>query len=220
MPTTLYDSGAEEEKRNKGLPQTSIVPGIVKNNCDLIIQGKVLVRIPSLDQEVWARMVATGAGNGTGQFHAPNVKDEVLVALVHADPVDAYIIGGMWSTTVTPPTPLRVPTNVPTKRIIRTGLTPKVGHQIEFDDALQSITITSSPPEAEQKIKMDPTGITLENQAGTVKISMSNVTQTISIEAATGIELKAKAFINLRAKLISIESEGPCVISGKPVKIN
>jgi uncharacterized protein involved in type VI secretion and phage assembly len=219
MPTTLYDSGAEEERRNKGLPQTSIAPGIVKNNCDLIRQGKVLVRIPSLDQEVWARLTATGAGNGTGHFHVPNTKDEVLVALVHADPVDAYIIGGMWSTQVSPPIP-PVPTDGPTKRVIRTGLTAEVGHQIEFDDLQQSITITSSPPGFEQKIKMDPKGITLENQTGTIKISMNNATQIISIEAVTGIELKAEAFIKLGAKLISIESEGPCVISGKPVKIN
>lgn len=219
MPTTLYDNGAQAEKQNKGLPHTSIAPGIVKNNCDLIRQGKVLVRIPSLDQEVWARLTATGAGNGTGHFHVPNTKDEVLVALVHADPVDAYIIGGMWSTQVTPPIP-PVPTDGPTKRIIRTGLTAEVGHEIEFDDALQSITITSSPPGFEQKIKMDPKGITLQNESGTIKISMSNVTQIISIEAATGVELKAEAFIKLSAKLISIESDGPCVISGKPVKIN
>src|SRR5262245_23519729 len=164
-------------------------------------------------------MTGMGAGMGTGHFHVPNTKDEVLVALVHADPVDAYIIGGMWSTLVTPPIPL-VPTDVPTKRIIRTGLTPKVGHQIEFDDALQSITITSSPPEAEQKIKMDPKGITLENQTGTVKISMSNEMQIISIEATTGIELKAETFIKLRANAIFIEADGSCVISGKPVKIN
>jgi hypothetical protein len=141
------------------------------------------------------------------------------VALVHADPVDAYIIGGMWSTSVSPPI-APVPTNGPTKRIIRTGLNASSGHQIEFDDALQSITITSSPPAAEQKIKMDPTGITLENKAGTVRISMSNLTQSITIQAATGIELKADAFIKLSAKLISIESDGPCVVSGKPVKIN
>jgi uncharacterized protein involved in type VI secretion and phage assembly len=219
MPKTLYDNGAQEEKRNKGLPQTSIAPGVVKNNCDLIGHGKVLVRIPSLDQEVWARLTATGAGKGTGHFHVPNLNDEVLVALVHADPVDAYIIGGMWSTQVSPPTPAITP-GTPTKRVIRTGLTAEVGHQIEFDDVLQSITITSSPPGFEQKIKMDPKGITLENEAGTVKISMSTATQIISIEAVAGIELKADAFIKLGAKLISIESEGPCVISGKPVKIN
>jgi uncharacterized protein involved in type VI secretion and phage assembly len=219
MPSTFYDSAAAEKKQAKGLLPTSIAPGIVKNNCDLIRQGKVLVRIPSLDQEVWARLTATGAGNGTGHFHTPNLDDEVLVALVHADPVDAYIIGGMWSTKVEPPVNPG-PTDVPSKRIIRTGLNAKVGHQIEFDDLLQSITITSSPPGFEQKIKMDPKGITLENETGTVKISMSNVTQIISVEAVTGIELKSKGFVKIEGNLISIEATGPCIVSGKPVKIN
>ena len=52
-----------------------------------LVQGKVLVRLPSLNQEVWARLTAPGAGRGTGLFHAPNANDEVLVALIHADPV-------------------------------------------------------------------------------------------------------------------------------------
>ncbi len=219
MPTTLFDSSAKEKEQSRELPRTSIAPGIVKNNCDLIRQGKVLVRIPTLDQEVWARLTATGAGDGTGHFHTPNINDEVLVALVHANPVDAYIIGGMWSTKVPPPVNPG-PADVPTKRIIRTGLTKEVGHQIEFDDLKQSITITSSPPGFEQEIKMDPKGITLKNQTGTVKISMSNVTQIISIEAVTGIELKSKGFIKIEGNLISMEAKGPCVISGKPVKIN
>ena len=219
MPYTLYDSSANEKKQGRRLPRTSIAPGIVKNNCDLIAQGKVLVRIPTLDQEVWARLTATGAGNGTGHFHTPNIDDEVLVALVHADPVDAYIIGGMWSTKQTPPID-PIPTDVAAKRIIRTGLNSKVGHQIEFDDLKQSITITSSPPGAEQKIKMDPTGITLQNQTGTVKISMSNVAQTITIEALTGIELSSDGYIKMGGKAIFMEADALCVISGKPVKIN
>jgi uncharacterized protein involved in type VI secretion and phage assembly len=219
MPTTLYDSSARETEQGRQLPRTSIAPGIVKNNCDLIRQGKVLVRIPTLDQEVWARLTATGAGNGTGHFHTPNVDDEVLVALVHADPVDAYIIGGMWSTKVEPPVNPG-PTDVPSKRIIRTGLNKNVGHQIEFDDLKQSITITSSPPGLQQEIKMDPKGITLKNETGTVSISMSNTTQIITIEAVTGIELKSKGFVKIEGNLISMEATGPCIVSGKPVKIN
>src|SRR5262245_59569454 len=148
---TLYDSAAKE-RASKRPPHTSVAPGIVKNNCDLVVQGKVLVRIPTLDQEVWARLTATGAGNGTGHFHVPNIDDEVLVALVHSNPVDAYILGGMWSTKVSPPI-APVPTDVPTKRVIRTGLTAAVGHEIEFDDLLQTITITSAmPPGGVQKI--------------------------------------------------------------------
>jgi len=192
----------------------------VQNNCDLLPQGKVLVRLPALNQEVWARLAAPGAGKGTGFLHTPNVKDEVLVALIHSDPVDAYIIGGLWSTTAPPPI-APVPTNVQSKRVIRTGVTPGIGHEVEFDDALQSITITTSmTPTGQQKIKMDPTGITLQNLAGTVKIAMDNITQIVTIEALTGIELKSDAYIKLDSKLIAIESDGPCVISGSIVKIN
>jgi hypothetical protein len=222
MPATLYERGAEGADQMKKLPRTSITPGIVQNNCDLLVQGKVLVRLPSLNQEVWARLTAPGAGNGTGLFHYPNPKDEVLVALIHADPVDAYIIGGMWSTTVTPPIP-PVPTNVPTKRVIRTGISSEVGHEIEFDDLLQTITITSAfPPGKSQKIKMEPTGITLTNLAGTISVSAdpANPTVSINIEAKAGIVLKSNAYIKLDAPLISMESDGPCVISGRPVKIN
>jgi len=218
MPNTLYDSSAKE-KNGGSLPRTSIAPGTVKNNCDLIRQGKVLVRIPTLDQEVWARLTATGAGNGTGHFHTPNVDDEVLVALVHSDPIDAYIIGGMWSTKVAPPVSPG-PADVPSKRKIRTGLTAEVGHEIEFDDLKQSITITSSPPGFQQKIKMDPKGISLENETGTVKIEMNNVSQIITIEALTGIEISSKGFLKMGAKTIFLEADTLCVISGKPVKIN
>jgi hypothetical protein len=59
MPVTLFDSAAKELEKKKVKP--SVVTGTVTNNCDLITQGKVLVRIPSLDQEVWARLTGPGA---------------------------------------------------------------------------------------------------------------------------------------------------------------
>lgn len=222
MSATLYEREAEGAEQMKKLPRTSITPGIVQSNCDLLMQGKVLVRLPSLNQEVWARLTAPGAGKGTGLFHAPNTNDEVLVALVHADPVDAYIIGGMWSTTVTPPIP-PVPTNVPTKRVIRTGVSSEVGHEIEFDDLLQTITITSAfPPGGSQKIKMDPTSITLTNMAGSISLGVNpdNPAAGVVISVKGGIDLTSEAYIKLNAKAIFVEADTICTISGKPVKIN
>jgi hypothetical protein len=67
---------------------------------------------------------------------------------------------------------------------------------------------------------MDPKGISLENETGTVKIFMSNLTQIISVEAVTGIELKSKGFVKIEGNLISMKATGPCIVSGKPVKIN
>jgi phage baseplate assembly protein gpV len=220
MAVSLYESPADESQQK--LPKTSITPGVVQNNCDLLAQGKVLVRLPQLNQEVWARLSAPGAGKGTGLFHVPNVKDEVLVALIHSDPADAFILGGLWSTTESPPiAPL--PSNVPTKRVIRTGLTADVGHEIEFDDALQTITITSSMPAGGmQKIKLEPTGMTFTNLSGSISIGTNpdDPTVTVSIDSKAGIKLSSQTSIQLSAPLISIESDGPCVVSGTPLKLN
>lgn len=220
MAVSLYESPADESQQK--LPKTSITPGVVQNNCDLLAQGKVLVRLPQLNQEVWARLSAPGAGKGTGLFHVPNVKDEVLVALIHSDPADAFILGGLWSTTQSPPiAPL--PSNVPTKRVIRTGLTADVGHEIEFDDALQTITITSSMPAGGmQKIKLEPTGMTFTNLSGSISIGINpdDPAVTVSIDSKAGIKLSSQTSIQLSAPLISIESDGPCVVSGTPLKLN
>ncbi len=102
-------------------------------------------------------------------------------------------------------------------------MAPGVGHEVEFDDLLQTITITSSmPPGGVQKIKLEPTGITLTNPGGSIKIGVdpTNPTVSLSVEAVAGLEIKSDAYIKLSAPLIDVESDGPCVISGKPVKIN
>jgi phage baseplate assembly protein gpV len=222
MAVSLYEGKPADDALPDALPKTSITPGIVVNNLDCLVQGKILVRLPQMNQEIWARLSAPGAGSGTGMFHAPNIKDEVLVALIHSDPADAYILGGLWSTTEPPPiAPL--PTNVPTKRIIRSGLTPLVGHEIEFDDALQTLTITSSMPAGGlQKIKLEPTAMTFTNPAGSITIGLnpSDPAVTVAIDSKAGIKLSSKTAIQMSAPLITIESSGLCVVSGKLLKLN
>jgi uncharacterized protein involved in type VI secretion and phage assembly len=165
----------------------SIAPGVVTNNLDLIAQGIVQVRIPALPAfEPWARLAAIGAGSSRGFLWVPERDDEVLVAFNQNDERDAYILGGLWNTLDRPPRLL--PTDFLIKRVIKTGKTGGIGHEIEFDDALQSITITTS---TEQKITIDPLMIELKNTAGTLTIKMDNASQTVSITAALKIELKA-----------------------------
>jgi uncharacterized protein involved in type VI secretion and phage assembly len=170
-------------------PQTdqyAIAPGIVINNVDFLGEGRVQVNIPSREGiKPQARLVAIGAGMLRGFLWVPQVKDEVLVAFNQDDERDAYILGGLWGTIKRSPVPL--PQDVLRKRVIRTGVTG-VGHEIEFDDVVQSIKITSS---TQQKITMNPLGIELSNLAGTVTINLDNKTQTVAIQAANGIELKA-----------------------------
>ncbi len=221
MAALLYESGAKEEKKS-GKTQTSIVSGVVTNNLDLIMQGKVLVHLPSLGQEVWARLVAPGAGNGRGFFRPPKIKDEVLVALNDNEPQDAFIIGGLWSTMDSPP--ISLPTDAETKQIIKTGMTAAAGHEVEFDDLKQTITIqTKAAGTAVQKIVMDAVGgIEISTMAGTLKIKldMAGAPPSITLSAMGDIKLSAAGKISLDGTIVDIQAKTLCKIQGPMVNIN
>jgi uncharacterized protein involved in type VI secretion and phage assembly len=221
VPNEFIDSVARNGRETKENGY-SIAPGVVTNNLDLIAQGRVQVRIPALPAfEPWARLAAIGAGSSRGFLWVPEKDDEVLVAFNQNDERDAYILGGLWNTLDRPP--LTLPTDFLIKRVIKTGKAGGIGHEIEFDDVLQSITITSS---TKQKVTIDPLTMELKNTAGTLNIKMDNASQTISINAALKIELKATQIslqgtqVELKGATINIQSAGPCSIQGLPVKIN
>jgi uncharacterized protein involved in type VI secretion and phage assembly len=181
----------------------AIAPGIVTNNLDLTGEGRVQVRVPSRPSfSPWARLGAVGGGSGRGFLWVPQRDDEVLVAFNQNDVKDAYIIGGLWSTKDRPPVSL--PPEFMSKRVIKTGMAGGLGHEIVFDDLMQSITITSS---TKQKVTIEPLKIEMSNMAGTVKITLDNAQQAISVQAVTSIDLNA-AQINLNGKVaVNINSK-------------
>jgi uncharacterized protein involved in type VI secretion and phage assembly len=200
----------------------AIAPGVVTNNLDIMSEGRVQVRIPSIPaMEPWARVPSLGGGSGRGFVWIPQIDDEVLVAFAQNDPSAAYVLGGLWSTSDRPP--LTLPTDFLVKRVIKTGLAGGLGHEIEFDDALQSITITSS---TKQTITIDPLQIKIANTAGTLSIALDNATQTVTVQAALKIELKATqislegAQVDIKGALVNIQSSGPCSVTGLPIKLN
>jgi uncharacterized protein involved in type VI secretion and phage assembly len=216
MAFTIYDSGKKEKKDNKA--ETSVVAGVVINSCDFLNQGKVLVRIPSLGQEVWARLSAPGAGPNGGFFINPEADDEVLVALSGNDPVDAYILNGLWNTKDAPPVESYVQAQY--KRVIKTGIRGALGHKVEFDDGVdQSITITTA---TQQKLVLDKDKIEISTTGGTVNISLDLKTQKVSIQAAQIQIGDAKTVsLTLNAQKINIgDSKAQTTIVGLPVKIN
>lgn len=221
MPGEFYEQmTADNSRAHYG--GYAVAPGVVTDNMDVLGEARVKVRIPSLSAfEAWARLCAIGGGSSRGFLWVPQIDDEVLVAFNQNDERDAYLLGGLWSTLDRPP--LLVPTDFLIKRVIKTGMAGGVGHEIEFDDALQSITITSSTL---QKITIDPLKIELKNTAGTLSINMDNTSQKISITAALSLELKATQIklegtqVDVKGATINIQSAGPCNIQGLPVKIN
>jgi len=222
MPFNLYDSagaGKQDQEQNAG---TSVVTGTVVKNCDINGHGKLLVRIPSLDTEVWCSMTAPGGGPNAGIQFVHRVNDNVLVALNRNDLADAYILGGLWSTADRPPVSTQ---DAPAKRVIKTGLTKDgPAHVIELDDALQSISIVST---TEQKITIDPKKIELSNTGGTLTISLDNESQTIMIRGVH-VKISGKASVAIDAPTVDITAkvsatvaaEGVCAVRGEPVNIN
>jgi uncharacterized protein involved in type VI secretion and phage assembly len=204
------------------MPGFAVAAAVVKNNLDLISEGRVQVRIPTVPAlEPWARLAAPGGASSRGLLWVPQIDDEVLVAFEMNDPASAYVLGGLWSTVNRPP--LMIPTDFITRRVIRTGVTSAVGHEVEFDDAMQSIKINSS---TKQSVTIDPLKIQLSNTAGTLTITMDNTQQSISIQAVAKIELKAAQIaiegvsVEIKGATVSINSAGPCTVQGLPIKLN
>jgi uncharacterized protein involved in type VI secretion and phage assembly len=213
MPYTLYESGAKEEKK----ASYTITAGTVSNNCDLVKQGKILVRLPTLDQEVWARLTAIGAGSGAGFFYVPRSKDEVVVALNDSDPNDAFVLGGLWSTKDSPPVSDQLQATM--KRVIKTGIIAGIGHEVEFDDGPgQSITITTV---TKQKILLDKEKIELSTTGGSVSITLDLKTQKVSIQAPQ-IEIGGAKTASLKLNAVKVEITGKATttIKGGVVNIN
>jgi phage baseplate assembly protein gpV len=219
MPYTIYESGPEQPKTDS----TSIAPGIVMNNCDLIMQGKVQVRIPSMGLDVWARVVSQGAGMGRGEVAVPKIRDEVLVAFNADDPRDAFILGGLYSNINR--LPILLPTDPQTKRIIRTGMTPALGHEVEFDDVLQTITIKAA---LGQKIELSPIGVKIEANATTTiemtappKVGPGILTITMGANKLTmspkGVEITGAPLLTLSATSIDLNAAN---VSIKGVKVS
>jgi phage baseplate assembly protein gpV len=197
------------------------------DNLSLLLDGAVQVRIPSLPSfQPWARMVSVGGGSSRGFMWLPQVNDEVLVAFNENDDRDAFILGGLWNTVDRPPS--SIPTDFMTKRLLKTGLAGGLGHSVEFDDALQSITITSS---TKQTVTIDPTKIAISTVGGALSVTLDlGPPPAISIQATAGnislsaplgkISLQGLAVEVISNTTLDLKGTGPCTIAGLPVKIN
>lgn len=228
MASGLLEWFAGTEKHNDdggGGDGFGIAPAVVINNFNVLGEGRVQVHIaayPELDP--WARVVGLGGGNGRGFIWVPQMNDEVLVAFNKNDQRDAFVIGGLWSTMNLPP--LSLPSDFLTKRVLKTGMAKSpVGHSIEFDDALQSVTITTS---TSQKITLDTEQIEISAFEGAVTVTLSadgiDITSAegdITLSAPTGtISLEATNVSILGDEGIDITADGQVNVVGEMIMLN
>ena len=210
MPHGLIESAA-----NSSGSQDRVFYGVtaatVIENEDCSGQSRVQVRISWLPgYEPWARVATPMAGRGRGAFFIPQKDDEVLVAFTQGDVMEPYVIGSLWNEM--DPAPAKNPKDATDKRVIRT---PR-GHELEFDDAAESIRITSNA-KREVKIEKDRIVIAIGGRTATISLDKDG---NIEISSARSIKLTAPEVTIQGDQSVDIKAGGQCRIRGAKVLIN
>lgn len=189
----------------------------VINNLDSTGLARVQLRLPWLPEcQPWARLATPMAGAARGSYFVPMVGDEVLVAFNQGDVREPYVIGALWNALDRPPALL--PSDATTKRLVRTPL----GHELEFDDALQRVTLKSNllsqvTLTAEKAEISTPGAQVTIGQQGDVTISAK---ARLTLDAPV-IEISATGSLTLGSQgTATLKSGGACTVKGSVVKIN
>jgi uncharacterized protein involved in type VI secretion and phage assembly len=191
------------------------VIGIVTNNEDPEGLGRVKVKFPwlSADEEsTWARLATLMAGNERGIYFLPEVDDEVLVIFEQGDVRFPYIIGALWNGKDKPPTTNADGNNNIREIVSRSGhvirLNDEEGKEtieiidkseknhIIFDTANNAISVT-----ADQTISLKSPQGSIQLEAKTIEIKSTSETK---LEAGAGMNLEAKATMNIKGQTINL----------------
>ncbi len=199
-----------------------VVPGIVTNNQDPEEMGRVKIYFPWLsdDNETdWVRIATLMAGSERGSFFLPEVGDEVLVAFEHGDINQPYVIGALWNGVASPPE-----TNSEGKNNIR-KIRSRSGHEIIFndDDTAGQEKIEIHTNAGHQVVLDDSAGqekIEIIDKTGNNKITIDSVQNSINIESAMQLKIKANMVEIEGTTSLTLKSNAALTIQGLPVKIN
>lgn len=194
-----------------------VTVGTVINNIDATGEARVQLMLPWLPGATpWARLCVLMGGLARGTYFVPQIGDEVLVAFHHGDVREPFVLGALWNTIDRPPALL--PTDPVTKRSIRTPL----GHELTFDEKLQSVTLSSNTLST---VTLDPEKAEISTPTARVTIGKLG---DVTVKAATLLSLEAPVIKMKADMLISVDSSGPVSISangpmsikGNPLALN
>jgi len=182
-----------------------VVVGVVTNVKDPDELGRIKVKFPTISEQLesaWARLATPMAGAERGFQFFPEVDDEVLVAFEYNDINRPYVIGALWNGVDKPPKPASEvvgSSGKVDKRIIKS----RSGHIITLDDT-QSAEQILIVDKAGQKVLMDCSSggekIEITDKAGS-KIVMDATAQSVSIESAKDISIKATGKIEMDGQM-------------------
>ncbi|KQC04765.1 MAG: hypothetical protein APR53_02850 [Methanoculleus sp. SDB] len=191
----MFDENNRDQEQIYG-----VVIGIVTNNKDERLLGRIQIRFPWRSEEqkkaYWARIGSLMAGKGRGTVFYPEVGDEVLVAFEHGDINHPYILGTLWNGRDPPPEKNENGQN--NIRVIHS----RSGHEIILDDTTGN----------EKIVLVDKTR---QN-----KVTIDSAQNEIRIEAAIQIRITAPNIEIQGSESLTIGANGCIAIQGQIVKIN
>jgi uncharacterized protein involved in type VI secretion and phage assembly len=169
-------------------------------------QFRVRVRLPALQEatDIWARLAAPEAGNGSGFVFRPVEGDEVVLGFLDEDPRQPVVLGALHSSRNPPPSPVDDPQTSEDRR----AMVSRAGTRIVFDDAKPSLTL-------ETTADGDASG-TYKN-----RIAIDEDAQTITIEDQHGhsVILSKDGIALTSAKDVTIEAKGKVILKGASVDL-
>ena len=204
-----------EEREAMGSRIQGVVVGVITNNEDPDLMGRVKVKFPWLsdaDESHWARIAAPMAGKERGVYFLPEVDDEVLVAFEHGDVRFPYILGSLWNGKEAPPAK-----NEDGKNSIRV-IKSRSGHvirlndedgkeKIEIIDKSEKNSIIFDTAENTITITTDK-DITLSASQGAIKLDAQKIeiksSADTKIEAGAGMDVKASSTMNIKGATVNI----------------
>lgn len=193
-----------------------VVTGVVADNNDPLGIGRVMVRLPWLDDDAvstWARTITPMAGGQRGLYTIPEVGDEVLVAFEHGRVDYPYVLGGLWNTNAMPPESNASGTND------HRSLTSRSGHVIRLDDTHGAERIEIIDSSTNNIIAISTADNSIEMvAAGDIKITSNGGKLTLE---GTDVEITAMGSLTIQAdSSAELASDGTTTIKGTTVEIN
>ena len=217
---SILDALGREEQQTR--PMAGVATGIVTNNQDTENLGRVKLSFPWFSDENetdWVYIATLMAGPERGTFFLPEVDDVVLVAFEHGDIHRPYVIGALWNGVDAPPA-----NNQDGRNNIR-KIRSRSGHEIIFNDSnseqQEKVEIHTN---AGHKIILDDSAgkekIEIIDKTGNNKIVIDSVQNSMSLESAMQLKIKANMVEIEGTTSLTIKSNAVLTIQGLPVKIN
>jgi uncharacterized protein involved in type VI secretion and phage assembly len=176
---------------------TVAVPGVVKSVDDPDQLGRVQVTLPTIGdiESAWMEVLSVGAGSGKGLVALPDVDDSVLVLLLHGDPAQGIVLGGLYGTGGP------VDSGVVGGQVQRYTFLTRGNQRIKLDDEAKELVLEDS---SSGKVTMGNQKIRIEDVTGS---SIEMTQQNVVLHSAVSLRIEAPGnSIVIKASSIDFES--------------